>query len=364
MKNNFAEKLAKLKEQNLYRELKTYDLEDKKVISFACNDYFCLSQNEEVKKAAILATEKYGAGARASRYVTGNNNLYSKLEQKIAKIKNCDDAIVFGSGYLTAIGIIPALVEKGDLIVADRLIHSSLIDGAKLSNAKILRFKHNNLAHCEEILKQNRHLFKKCLLITETVFSMDGDVGKIPELLQLAKKYDCLLISDDAHGLGLVEFDVEKNQQNYLQIGTLSKAVGTYGGYVAGDKIIIDYLRNFAKSAIYSTALPPAVLASAIASLEIIKKENLKKKLLENANYFCSLLNLPKAESAIVVIIIGDNKKVVEIANKTLEKGFLISAIRPPTVEKGKARLRITFKSDHKKDDIYQLAQIIKDLVN
>lgn len=365
MKNFYTEEIAKKKKQNLYRKLVDSDVVDattigrnkKNLISFASNDYFCLSQNREVKNSAIAAIKKYGVGAGSSRYVTGNNSLYAKLEKQIAQIKKCDDAIVFSSGYSCAIGVIPALASKGDLIVADRLIHSSLIDGAKLSGANLIRFPHNDTAHAKKILAENRAKFKKCLIVTETVFSMDGDLGKTDELLKLAEEFESILISDDAHGLF---FDQTKS---HLKLGTLSKAVGTLGGYVAGDKKIIDYLRNFAKSQIYSTALPASILAASITSLKIIKSKNLQEKTLKNARYFCELMNLPKPQSAIVPIIIGESKKTLAIAKKLEEKGFLIGAIRPPTVEKNKARLRITFCAAHKKTHIEELALVLNQLI-
>lgn len=363
---DFKQKISELKLKNLYRSLKISDFEEsyiiqnnQKYISFCSNDYLGLSQAKIVKNAAIKAVEKYGFGAGASRFVTGNNSLYKKLEKTLSNIKNCDDAIIFGSGYIAGTSVISALVGNGDLIVADKLIHASLIDGSKLSGAKLLRFSHNDMNHCYEILKQNRHQYKKCLIITETVFSMDGDLGNIKELLKLAAQFNCLMISDDAHGLGIIKKD-NFNEQNYLQMGTLSKAVGGYGGYVCGSKITIDYLRNFARGAIYSTALPPAVLAGNLAALNIIKKDkSLKNKALKNANYFCQLLNLPKAESCIVVIIVGEAKKALKIAQNIKKQGFLISAIRPPTVEPNKSRLRITFSANHKKSDIKKLADLI-----
>ena len=360
-------KLQALKKNHLYRSLVESDALDaisikrknKTYISFCCNDYFGLSQDSRVKKAAIAAIKKYGVGARASRYVTGNNSLYKKLEKAIAKFKNCEDAIVFSSGYAAAIGVIPALVGEGDLIVADKLIHSSLLDGSKLSGAKLMRFLHNDIANAKKILAENRSNFKKCLIITETVFSMDGDLGKIEELAKLAEEFDCLFLTDDAHGLRMV-----KNYHNFLQLGTLSKAIGTLGGYIASDKTTIDYLRNFSKSQIYSTALPPAILAAAIESLKIISKKNLGKKALENAQYFAKLMNLPKPESAIIAIIIGDNKKTLEIAKKITKQGFLISAIRPPTVPKDTARLRLTFSAEHYKSHIEKLVKILKKELN
>jgi 8-amino-7-oxononanoate synthase len=386
VKNFYSAALQNLKEKNLYRELVESDAVastvvlrgDKKFISFCSNDYLGLAHHASVKEAAIDAIKKFGVGAGASRYITGNNSLYGKLEKALAKFKKTDAAIVFSSGYATAIGVIPALVGEGDLIVADRLIHSSLIDGSKLSGARLIRFLHNDVAHTKKILAENRSKFKKCLIVTETVFSMDGDVGEVKELLELAEKFNAILISDAAHDLFLDcnfatgprhEDGVTTRENchpvfmtgssNYLQLGTFSKAFGSLGGYVAGEKILIDYLRNFAKSQIYSTALPPAILAASLTSLKIISKKNLGKKALANAEYFCELMNLPKPQSAIVVIILGENKKTLDVAAQVAARGFLISAIRPPTVEVGKARLRITFSAAHKKNQIKKLAEIL-----
>lgn len=369
MKDFYLKAIQNQQEKNLYRTLKTADFTDlntvsyegKKLISFASNDYFSLSQNSVVKKSAIAAINKYGTSSTASRYVCGNNSLHEKLEKSLATFRKSEDALVFSSGYATALGALPALVCEGDLIVADRLIHSSLIDGAKLSGAKLMRFLHNDLTHARKILQENRSKFKKCLIITETVFSMDGDVGEVAGLLKLAEEFNCFLIEDAAHDLMIAP--AQKLAANHLKFGTFSKAFASLGGYVCAQKYLIDYLRNFAKSQIYSTALPPAILASAAASLKIISKKNLGKKALENANYFCQLMNLPKAESAIVVMILGDEKKVLDIAKKIREKGFLISAIRPPTVEVGKSRLRITFSSSHQKKYIAKLANELKTLL-
>lgn len=374
MKNFYSSKLQSLKEKNLYRQLVesnstneiTIQRGSKKFISFCSNDYFGLSQNPSVKKSAIAAIKKFGVGAGASRYITGNNSLYTKLERPLAKFKKTDDAIIFSSGYATAIGAIPALVGEGDLIVADRLIHSSLIDGSKLSGAKLMRFLHNDIFHAKKLLEENRAKFKKCLIITETVFSMDGDVGEVEKLLKLANEFDCLLLSDDAHGIGqiqVLEQSAASSRGRWIQMGTLSKAFGTLGGYVAGEKALIDYLRNFAKPAIYSTALPPAILAASLASLKIISQKKLQKKTIQNAQHFAKLMKLPKPQSAIIPIIIGDNKKTLEIAKKVADKGFLISAIRPPTVEPGKSRLRITFSASHKKSQIEKLAEILSKIL-
>jgi 8-amino-7-oxononanoate synthase len=368
MINDYINDIESLKKQNLHRKLSDNQAlssniirkNNKNLISFACNDYLGLSHNSSLKKSAILAIKKYGVGARASRYITGNNILYGKLEKALAKFYKNDDSLVFVSGYSCAIGVIKALVGEGDLIIADKLIHACLIDGAQLSQAKFIRFNHNNIEHCKQILQENRHQYKKCLILTETIFSMDGDVGKITELLNLAKEFDTILLSDDAHGLGQ---NIEPHSR-HLQMGTLSKAFGSLGGFVVGDKILIDYLRQFARSAIYSTALPPAILASSLQALKIISKKNLAQKSIENAQYFCQLMNLAQSESSIVIIQIGDSKKTVEIAKKVARSGFLIGAIRPPTVPKNQARLRLTFSSSHRKNDIQKLAKILQKILN
>jgi 8-amino-7-oxononanoate synthase len=351
----FQEKLLNLKAKNLYRAPKTNDGD---LLNFCSNNYLGLAENHSVKNAAIKATKQYGVGSKASRYVFNDNPFSKKLETKLAQLKKCEAAIVLGSGYLSGVGIIPALVGAKDLIIADKLIHSSLIDGCKLSGAKLVRFQHNDLEHCETLLKQSQ-LFAKILIITETVFSMDGDLGKVNDLIKLAKKYNCLLLSDDAHGLGIIEQKYQEYDY-HLQCGTLSKAAGGYGGYVCGSNLMIDYLQNFCKTAIYSTALPASILASNLKALEIIAKDKkLGKKALENANYFCNLIGLSKPQSTIIPIIIGDAAKTLEISNKLKKEGFLISAIRPPTVENNKARLRITFCANHKKSDIKKLAKLI-----
>jgi len=383
--NYFATKLRQLESNNLVRDPciyeKIYDKNKKffldknqdglKLISFADNDYLGLTDYYKLKKVAIKATEKYGVGAGSSRYITGNNVFYQKIEEKIAKIKNREASLLFSSGYSVAIGAVPALVGRGDLVVADRLIHSCLIDGIKLSGAKMMRFAHNDMINCEKILMQNRHLFSRCLIVSESIFSMDGDVGKINDLWSLAKKFNSGLLIDEAHSFGVKDFTIfkknlakkdlsVKNSAFYLQMGTLSKAVGVIGGYVAGNEIIIKYLKNFAKTAIYSTALPPAVLASIYESLKIIAKGKRVFKAWRNVDYFCDLMKFPKPQSLIVPIIVGDNKRALDIANYVKNQGFIISAIRPPTVPVGEARLRITFSTNHRKKDIEKLAKIVK----
>ena len=306
-----------LKSKNLFRILENSEVissytikrKSRKYISFACNDYLGLSQNSQVKKSAIKAIENYGAGSRASRFITGNNIIYKKLEKQIAEFYKADKALVFATGYSTAIGIIPALVGEGDLVIADKLIHSCLLDGIKLSLAKLIRFNHNDIDHCQKILQENQQKYRKILIISENIFSMDGDCGKIDELLKLAKKYSAILLTDDAHGI----LANPLKDQLHIQMGTLSKGFGSMGGFVVGNKIIIEYLLQFAKSLKYSTALPPAILASSLTAFKLAKNQKLAKKSVANAQYFCELMKMPKPQSSIVVIIIGNDKKTLQI---------------------------------------------------
>lgn len=364
------EQLEKSRKENRLRTLKKSERTDgiyvlrnnKKFISFSCNDYLGLAQHKAVKQAAIEATQKYGSGSGASRLVTGNNPLYDELESLLATRKSTEAALVFGSGFMANVGIIPALVGKGDLIVADKLVHASIIDGCQLSGAKLLRFAHNDAASCRGLIEKHRKDYKNCLIITENVFSMDGDVAPLDELYHIAENSGSWLMSDDAHGLGVLK-NYYKNKP-HLQMGTLSKAVGSYGGYVCASKTVIDYLCGAARSLVYSTALPPATLAASIASLKIIMDdENLCNKPLDNAILFTRLLGLEKAKSPIVPLVLGSEQDAVNAAVELEAEGFLVAAIRPPTVPQGSSRLRFAFSALHKTSDIERLVKVIKERI-
>ena len=342
---------------------------DKTLISFSCNDYLGLSQNAQVIEASIKAIKKYGSGSGASRLVSGNNPLYEKLERLLANFKNGEAACVFGSGYLTNSGIIPSLTSNKDFLLFDELSHASTNIGIKLSNARSIKFKHNDLNHVEILLKKYRKKYKSCFLLTEGVFSMDGDRGKIKELAYLAKKYDASIILDDAHGFGVLgngkgsQYELDPVPEVLIQMGTLSKAVGSYGGFVVAPKIIINLLHNKARSLIYTTALPPSVLAASIKAIEIIQsRKALVIKPYENAKLFCKIAGLPVPESPIVSIILKSEKNAIN-ASKLLENnGYYVSAIRPPTVPINTSRLRFTFSAAHKKQDILNLSKLVKSL--
>lgn len=328
----------------------------KKLVSFSCNDYFGLSQHPQVLEAAAAALEQYGAGAGASRLVSGNHPLYAKLESMLAAEKKTEAAIIFGSGYLANLGTIPALVGKGDLILADKFIHACMLDAAKLSGATLLRFAHNNAAHCRMLLEANRPEHQNCLILTETVFSMDGDRAPMFELRELARAHDAWLMSDDAHGL----FVTQQPEHAQIQMGTLSKSLGSYGGYVCGSKTLIDYLQTSARSVIYSTGLPPASIAAAIAGMEIVQADDeLRAKPLAHATYFTQLLGIKPAESAIVPVIVQDCDKAVAASKMLEENGFYVAAIRPPTVPENSARLRFAFSALHTRAQIEKVAEIL-----
>ncbi|MCH2548032.1 MAG: 8-amino-7-oxononanoate synthase [Alphaproteobacteria bacterium] len=330
---------------------------DQNLVSFSCNDYLGLSQHAEVKQAAQDAIAAYGTGAGASRMITGNNPLYTVLESALAAHHSQQDACVFGSGYLANIGVIPALVGTKDLVIADKLVHASILDGIQLSGAKLRRFSHNNAEDCSRLLETYRSQYRHCLVITETIFSMDGDCAPLNSLRKLCNKHDAWLMTDSAHSIGQ-KLTVSPD----VTIGTLSKTLGAYGGYVCASRAVIEYIKTSARSLIFTTALPPAILASAIKALEIIAHEpDLCEKPLLYAQHFTKTLSLPLAESAIVPLLMPDEMATLKAAQILENKGFLVGAIRPPTVPINGCRLRFTFNAMHKKNDITNLIESIKD---
>ncbi len=340
------------------------------LISFCCNDYLNLSHHPKVIAAAQAATERFGAGAGASRLVTGNHPLYRELEERLARLKGAEAACVFGSGYLANVGIIPTLTGRDDLIVADELCHACLFAGSQLSRARLEIFRHNDMAHCAEILERLRSAYRHCLILTDGVFSMDGDLAPLEALAGLAETHDAWLMSDDAHGIGVVgggrgsTFASGTKTDVPLQMGTLSKAVGAYGGYLCATRAVIDLVKTRARSLIYSTGLPPGVVAAANAALEIIETDaELVATPLRKARLFAEKLGLEKPESCIVPVIIGDARSTLAASAALAESGFLVTAIRPPTVPEGTARLRFTFTAAHDDSDIERLADTVRHLL-
>ena len=374
-------KMAEIAAKNLVRVLRptargpqagdglTIERGGRRLISFSCNDYLGLSHHPRVIAAAVAATERYGAGAGASRYVTGDNPLYGAIETRLARIKGSETALVFGSGYLANLGIIPALMGEGDLIVGDELSHACMHGGARLSRAEIRLFRHNDVDHCAAILATERAKHGHCLVMTEGVFSMDGDRAPVKRLATLARDHDAWLLTDDAHALGVIGGGRGSAHADGatglvpLQMGTLSKAVGAYGGYLCTDRDTAEFIRHRARSLIYSTGLPPGTLAAIDAALALIEQDQaMVERPLILARRFTDSMGLPPAESAILPLVLGDPARALAAAQALEDKGFLVVAMRPPTVPEGSSRLRLTFSAAHRDDDVERLIAAMKTL--
>ncbi len=339
----------------------------RRLLNFCSNDYLNLSRHPGVKAAAAAAAEQYGAGAGASRLVTGNHPLYSQLETRLARLKGTEAACVFGSGYLANIGIIPALAGDGDLILLDELAHACMHGGASMSGATVATFAHNNPDDLDARLRRERKRHRHVLIATEGVFSMDGDVAPLSSLSAVAQAHDAWLMVDDAHGLGVLgdgrgtAFLGESDPGIPLKMGTLSKALGSYGGYLCASRAVIDLVVNRARSLIYSTGLPPAALAAALASLDLIEAHPALSALpLQKARRFTQAAGLPAAQSPIVPIMMGGADTALRATAMLENEGFLVVAIRPPTVPQGTARLRATFTAGHADADIDRLANLVR----
>ncbi|BAU66368.1 8-amino-7-oxononanoate synthase [Stanieria sp. NIES-3757] len=375
---NWLEKsLATIHRANWYRSVKTInslpnaivELEGKKVINFASNDYLGLTGDERLIQAAIQATQQYGTGSTGSRLLSGHRELHQQLENAIASLKQTESALVFSSGYLANLGTITALVGQKDLIIGDKYNHSSLKNGAKLSGAKLIEYNHSDIVDLTTKLQQNRTLYRRCLLITDSVFSMDGDLCPLPQLISLAEQFDCMLLVDEAHatgvmgktGAGCVEhFNCTGKQ--LIQIGTLSKALGSLGGYVAGSATLIDFLRNRAPSWIYTTALSPADTAAALRAIAIIQTEpSRREQLWRNVNYLkqqLSQFNLLPSQSPIICLGLTTPEQALKLAQQLTEAGIFAPAIRPPTVPT--SRLRFSVMATHQTEHLQQLVTELK----
>jgi 8-amino-7-oxononanoate synthase len=338
------------------------------LLSFSCNDYLNLSQHPAIKRAVIAAVEAYGAGAGASRLITGNHPLYAALEARLARMKQTEAALVFGSGYLANAGIVPVLVGPDGLVLIDELAHACLYAGAQLSRGRVIKFRHNDVAHVRELLSAYRRKHDRALILTDGVFSMDGDLAPLAPLNEIAQAHDTWLMSDDAHGLGVLGggrgSGAATGARVPLQMGTLSKAVGAYGGYLCASVPVIELMRNRARTLIYSTGLPPAVVAASIAALDFMDAEpNYCARPLQKAKRFTRALGLPEAQSPIVPLVIGGEDETLAASRLLAEHGLLVAAIRPPTVPPGTARLRFTFTAQHPDDEIAFLAGLVRERI-
>lgn len=352
----------------------TVEIDGKTLINFASNDYLGLAGHPRLLEAAINATKEYGTGTTGSRLITGNRPIHRQLETAISSLKQTQDSIVFSSGYLANIGTITALVGKRDLILSDQYNHSSLKNGAILSKATILDYQHNDLQHLTNLLNQHRPNYRKCLITTDSVFSMDGDICQLPYLLKLAEKNSCMLLVDEAHGTGIfgatgagVVEHFNLSGSPLIQMGTLSKALGSLGGYVTGSALLIDYLKNRAPSWIYTTGLSPADTAAALEAINIIQQQpQLKTSLWKNLEYLKNLLAeaniIPICQdSPIICIPMKDPTTVINASQQLKQAGILAGIVRPPTVST--SRIRITLMATHTPAQINQLVTALKQIL-
>ncbi|VUD73079.1 8-amino-7-oxononanoate synthase [Methylobacterium symbioticum] len=325
----------------------------RRLVSFSCNDYLGLSHDPRVIAAAQAAVAAYGAGSGGSRLVTGNHPVLDALEARLAAHKGKEAALVFGSGYLANLGITPALAGRGDLVLLDELSHACMWAGARLSGATVAAFRHNDVADLARLLRAERAAHRHCLVLTERVFSMDGDRAPMGDILGVAEAHDAWTLVDDAHGLGVAE----GGPRAPLEMGTLSKSLGSYGGYLCASRAVVDLMTSRARSFVYTTGLPPASAAAALAALEILEAEPARcARPLALARRFTARLGLPEAESAVVPVLVGAAEDALALSRALEAEGFLVVAIRPPTVPPGTARLRVAFSAAHAEADVDALA--------
>ena len=339
------------------------------LVSFCCNDYLGLTHHPAVKAAAAGAVAEHGAGAGASRLITGNHPLYAVLEQKLAALKGTEAACVFGSGYMANAGILPALAGPDDLIVIDELGHASMYMGARAARSRTLRFRHNDASDLSDILARERISAGTCVVVTEGVFSMDGDRAPLDDLAAVCACNDAWLMVDDAHGFGVLgggrgsAFEFVPAPDIPLHMGTFSKAAGVYGAFLCASAPVIELMKNRARSLVYTTGLPPSVVAAAIAAVDIIAADTKRvARPIALAKMFCKVVGLDKPESPIVPMIFGAEVAALGASAALEDAGFLVTPIRPPTVPAGTSRLRFTFTAEHTPAQVAALAAAVNAL--
>ncbi|MCR3956462.1 MAG: glycine C-acetyltransferase, partial [Gudongella sp.] len=345
----------------------------RKVINLSSNNYLGFANNPRMKKAAIEAVEKYGVGSGAVRTIIGNMDIHEKLEETLAKFKREEAAFIYQSGFNCNAGTIQAITEAGDLIISDELNHASIIDGAKLSKAAKTIYKHSDMESLESILKENKDKYRNMLIITDGVFSMDGDIAKLPEIVELAEKYGAMTYVDDAHGSGVLGESGRGTVDHFglhgridFTIGTLSKAIGVIGGYVAGSKTMYEWLSHRARPVLFSTSLPPAAVGAITEALHMLMESTeYTDKLWDNAAYFKEKMgslgfDTGHSETPITPVIIGDEAKTMEFSKRLLDKGVFVSGIVFPTVPKGTGRLRCMVTAAHSREQLDQAVKAFK----
>lgn len=382
---HLTEQLNDLKQRGTYFKLRvlegeqgpisTYD--GKEVINLASNNYLGLCEHPKLREAAITATEKYGVGSGAVRTIAGTMRIHMELEEKIAAFKGVEACVVFQSGFSANAGTVSSILGKEDFILSDELNHASIIDGARLSRAKIKVFRHKDAAHCEELLKEIQHEPGRKLIITDGVFSMDGDIGPVDKLCDLADKYGAIMMVDDAHASGVLGRNGRGSVDHFgctqrvdVQVGTLSKAIGALGGYVCGSRDLIDYLYHRARPFLFSTSHPPSVAATCIAAFDLLEQEPERiERLWSNTRYFKQQLahagfdvggkTTPASETPITPILVGDGGKTMAFSRALFDAGVMATGIAFPTVPEGKARIRTIMTSEHTRPQIDRALEIL-----
>jgi glycine C-acetyltransferase len=383
-----TEQLDELKAKGTHFRLRVLDDEQapvctfdgKKVINLASNNYLGLTTHPKLREAALEATRKYGVGSGAVRTIAGTMKIHMELEEKIARFKNVGACVVFQSGFAANAGTVSAVLGKEDFIISDQLNHASIIDGARLSRAKILVFNHKDVNHAEEQLKSIKDQSGRKLLITDGVFSMDGDIGPLPGLCDLAEKYGAIMMVDDAHASGVLGRNGRGTVDHFnvhgrvdIQVGTLSKAIGALGGYVCGSRDLIEFLYHRARPFLFSTSHPPSVAATCIAAFDVLENEPERiEKLWENTHFWkkeLALLGLdiggkttPASETPVTPIIIGDGKLTMEFSRELFKEGVLGTGITFPTVPEGKARVRTIMTATHTKPELERALQVLSNV--
>ncbi len=364
-----------LKEQGLYNRIRTIGsaqgarivVDGKDVLNFCSNNYLGLANHPKLIEAAKEATKKYGVGPAAVRTIAGTTDLHVQLEQRLAKFKGAQDVITFQSGFTANLGAISALVGKEDVIFSDRLNHASIIDGCRLSGAKIVAYEHNDASALEDAIKEHASNFRRALIITDGVFSMDGDIAPLPNLVEVAKKYDIMIMVDDAHGEGVLgkggrgivdHFGL--HGQVDIEVGTMSKAFGVVGGIVAGDKVIIEWLRQRGRPFLFSSAVTAPDAAACLAAVDLLEESTeLVDKLWDNAKYFKAEMkklgfDTGVSETPITPVMLGEAPLAQQFSRELFEEGVFAMSIGFPTVPKGKARIRVMISASHDRDDLGQ----------
>ena len=357
--------LEEIKARDLYRELveletpqgRLISVDGKKLINFSSNDYLGLA-----KEADPECFEKWGAGSGASRLICGNFKVHRELERRLAEVKKTEESLLFSTGYMANLGVISSLVGRGDLILSDSLNHASIIDGCRLSRADVKIYEHCRADHLEELLKKYRRDYRRCLIVTDSVFSMDGDIAPLDKLFELKEKYDAVLLIDDAHATGVVGwsslelFGLEPDERTVI-IGTLGKALGTFGAFACGTSLMREYLINRCRSFIYTTALPPSIACQTLKNLE--KVPDRMERLSKLVKDFGKMLGV-ESRSAIFPFLVDSEEAAVLMSKALKERGFWVPAVRPPTVKQ--SRLRITVTANHTEEDLVSLSKVLTEI--